>query len=134
MDRKTARACAMKLVYEWKMGGDGGEDTLSGLLEISSEDEEFDFVQKLLDGVKANENALGEALTKYLAPGWTLLRLCKVDLSILYIAAYEILYTGLETSIIINEAVELAKKYSGDKDSSFINGLLGSMARSERNA
>ena len=58
-------------------------------------------------------------------------RIAKVDLSILRLAVYEILYRDdIPVNVSINEAVELAKKYSGEKTGSFINGILGNFYRS----
>ena len=134
MDRRTARACAMKLVYENIMGGDGGLDTLNGILKVETNEENVDFINMLFDGVKANKDALDERIQSYLEKSWKLDRLAKVDYAILLVASYELLYTDLTDSIVINEAVELANIYSTDKAGAFINGVLGSMARGKANA
>ncbi len=134
MDRRTARACAMKLVYENIMGGDGGLDTLNGILKVETNEENVDFINMLFDGVKANKDALDERIQSYLEKSWKLERLAKVDYAILLVASYELLYTDLTDSIVINEAVELANIYSTDKAGAFINGVLGSMARGKANA
>ncbi len=64
------------------------------------------------------------------AEGWTLRRIAKSDLAILRLAVYEILYDeDVPDGVAINEAVELAKRYGGDKSYGFINGVLGSVAR-----
>ena len=65
--------------------------------------------------------------------GWKTNRLPKVNLAILRLAIYEIKYVDdVPASVAINEAVELAKKYSGEGDYSFINGILGSVAKGEK--
>ena len=134
MDRRTARACAMKLIYENEMGGDGGLDTLQGMLEVSPDEREADYMNMLFEGVKANKSKLDDAIQQFLEESWKLDRIAKVDYAILLIGAYEMLYTELSDSIAINEAVELANIYSADKSGAFINGVLGSMARSKSNA
>lgn len=134
MDRTTARACAMKLVYEWKMGGDGGDDTLTGLLEIAPGENEADFMNEIVNGIKTCSDSLDEVITRWLNPGWSLSRISNVDHAILLVGAYELIYTDTATGVIINEAVELAKKYSDDKAGSFVNGVLGNIGRSVRNA
>lgn len=64
------------------------------------------------------------------ASGWSLQRLAKADLTILRLAVYELLYDDtVPTGVAINEAVELAKSYGGDKSSGFVNGVLASVAR-----
>ena len=134
MDRRTARACAMKLVYENEMGGGGGIDTLEGILEITPGEKETDYMNLLYEGVREKKNSLDAEIKKYLVESWTLERIAKVDYSILLIGAYELMYTDLSESIIINEAVELGNAYSTDKSGAFINGVLGSIARSRKNA
>lgn len=134
MDRRTARACAMKLIYESEMGGDGGLDTLQGILEVSPDEREADYMNMLFEGVKLNKAKLDETIQSFLEQSWKLDRVAKVDYAILLIAAYELMYTDLSDSIAINEAVELANVYSSDKSGAFINGVLGSMARSKADA
>ena len=64
------------------------------------------------------------------AKGWKLERLGKADLAILRLAVFEILYNEkVPNAVAINEAVELAKKYGGDKSGKFINGVLGAIER-----
>ena len=130
MDRRNARACAMKLVYEWIMGGNGGTDTLTGILEIKPDEKEADFMNGLYEGVKLNCSAIDAEISKRLSEKWSLERISKVNLAILRIAVYELLYTASAPSVVINEAVELANIYSEDRASAFINGVLGNMVRS----
>lgn len=62
--------------------------------------------------------------------GWTISRLAKADLTVMRLATFEILYDKeVPNGVAINEAVELAKKYGGDKSSGFVNGVLASIAR-----
>lgn len=131
MDRKTARAQAMKLIYEWEMGGDGGEDTRLELLEVKPGESESDFMNMLVEGVEQNVARIDETLAQYLR-GWSLDRVTRVDLAILRLAAYEILFNKTPEGVVINEAVELANQYSTDKAGGFINGVLGNLARSVR--
>ncbi len=134
MVRRKARECAMKLVYEWEMGGDGGPDTLSGMLEVSADEPEADYMLLLFNGVTENMARLDEEIEKHLDPSWRMERLSRVDHAILLVGAYELLYTSLGDSIAINEAVELAKTYSGDKAGTFVNGVLGGISRGKADA
>lgn len=64
------------------------------------------------------------------AEGWTLSRLPKADLSVMRLAVYEILYDeDVPDGVAINEAVELAKRYGGEKSYRFVNGVLASVAK-----
>lgn len=90
-----------------------------------------DFARELFDGVSSRELELDDVINKY-SKGWKANRLPKVNLAILRLAIYEIKYLDdVPNSVAINEAVELAKKYSGEGDYSFINGILGSVAKGE---
>ena len=75
MDRRTARACAMKLVYENEMGGGGGIDTLEGILEITPGEKETDYMNLLYEGVREKKNSLDAEIKKYLVESWTLERI-----------------------------------------------------------
>ena len=129
MDRKTARAQAMKLIYEWEMGGDGGEDTRLELLEVRPDEPEADFMARLAEGVQADPESLDKLIAPFLR-GWTLDRLTRVDLAILRLAAFEMTKTETPVNVVVSEAVELANEYSTDKAGAFVNGVLGNLARS----
>ena len=123
-----ARAQAMKLIYEWEMGGDGGEETRLNLLEVKPTENEADYMNRMFDGVVANVEAIDGKLAPFLK-GWTLERLTRVDLAILRLATYELMLAEEPTGAIINEAVELANQYSTDKAGGFVNGVLGNLGR-----
>ena len=124
-----ARAHAMKLIYEWEMGGDGGEDTRLNLLEVRPDEKYADFMNRMFEGVVANVDAIDARLTPFLK-GWTIDRVTRVDLAILRLATHELMLGKTPRSVVINEAVELANQYSTDKAGSFINGVLGNLGRS----
>ena len=128
MDRKSARAHAMKLSYEWEMGGDGGEDTRLNLLGVAPGENESEYMNRMFEGVVANAEELDAHIAAHLR-GWTIERISKVDLAILRLGAYELMLKEGPAGIAINEAVELANQYSADKAGAFINGVLGSLSR-----
>lgn len=130
MDRTSARAAAMQLLYEWEMGGDGGADTREGMLEIKPGEKEIDYMEALVSGVIEHVAEIDETVAKY-AVGWKLDRIMRVDLTVLRLAIFEINYTGLSDAVAVNEALELARSYSTPEAVSFINGVLGSMLRSK---
>ena len=130
MDRKIARAHAMKLIYEWEMGGDGGEETRLNLLGVETGEKESEFMNRMFEGVVANQEELDQRISAHLR-GWTIERVSKVDLAILRLGAYELMLGEVPVGIVVNEAVELANEFSSDKAGSFINGVLGSLSRAE---
>ena len=83
----------------------------------------------LADGVMAHVAQIDEQLAQ-LVRGWSLDRLTRVDLAILRVAAYELMYTQTAPGVVVNEAVELANEYSTDKAGGFVNGVLGNLSRS----
>lgn len=130
MDRKMARAHAMKLIYEWEMGGDGGEDTRLNLLGVAPGEKEAEYMNRMFEGVVFEKDALDERISRSLR-GWTIDRLSRVDLAILRLGAYELSLGEVPAGVVINEAVELANQFSTDKAGSFINGVLGHLSREE---
>lgn len=123
-----ARAQAMKLIYEWEMGGDGGEETRLNLLEVRPDENEADYMNRMFEGVVANVEAIDDKLKPFLK-GWTIDRVTRVDLAILRLAAYELMLDETPRGVVINEAVELANRYSTEKAGGFVNGVLGNLGR-----
>lgn len=129
MARGEARAVAMQLIYEEMLGGKGGEDTLTGLLGFSPSGDDLSYIQDVVEGVREHQDSLDESISPYLN-NWTLERLSRVDLSILRLATYEIVFRkDVPAAVAINEAVELSHRYSTDEAGGFINGVLGSLLR-----
>ena len=142
MARSTARAAAMQMIYEHLLGGEGGEETLHMVYEnlsgegqspsprLPSQDDQA-YISDVLEGVIRHLDELDTAIHRY-SVDWPLERMARVDLTILRVAAYEILFRGdVPGSVAINEAVELANRYSEPASSRFINGVLGSLLRAK---
>ena len=134
MNRSLAREIAMKMLYAASLGG---EESMSEVLEQSEQVDTLDdgdktFLENLVAGVRDRQEELDGVIEKHVQ-GWALNRLARVDLTILRMAAYELMYMPeVPVGAAINEAVELAKAYGEDKSSGFINGILGSVAREHR--
>ena len=131
MSRSAAREIAMKLVYSRLLGGEG---TLDGVMQLSGSSlpidaEDAAYVSSVTQGVGENAAQIDELITRH-ATGWSIDRIGRVDLAIMRVAIYEMLYReDIPTGASINEAVELAKTYGGEKSYAFINGILGTLAR-----
>ena len=135
MARTTARAAAMQMVYERLLGGQGGGETLELVYEQLGEDvntpsrDDQDYIEDILMGIAAHQDEIDQCIREF-SVDWTLERMARVDLTILRLATYEILFReDVPGSVAINEAVELAGKYSDPAGSRFINGVLGSILR-----
>jgi len=84
-----------------------------------------DYLQTLVDGVLASQSDLDAQIDQYLSTGWQLKRIAKTDLVILRLAFYEIDdVEEVPNRVAVNEALELAKKFSDDRSRRFINGVL----------
>lgn len=128
MTRREAREQALCLVFERMFH----EEPMDEIVELARESREMEpdpFALQLAEGVGGHGEELNAAIEQY-AIGWSRERLSKVTLAILQMSIYEIRYiAATPVSVAINEAVELAKKFGGDGDSAFVNGILGSVAR-----
>ena len=131
MARSIARAAAMQLVYEDLMGG-SGEGTLDALIAFTPEGDDQTYIDGICRGVKEHAQELDQLVSQY-SPSREIGRIARVDLCILRVALYEMRYAD-ETplSVVINEAVELAKRFSEPNSARFINGVLGAVSRAEK--
>ena len=128
MARSGARAAAMQLVYENMMGG-SGEDTLDALISFIPEGDDQEYIDRICSGVTRYADSLDKLVSDH-SPTREIGRIARVDLSILRVALYEMLYEDdTPDSVAINEAVELAKRFSEPSGARFINGVLGAVAR-----
>ena len=93
-------------------------EVIKGLLEIDN-----DFVKDAVYGVITNQADIDSLVNKYMN-NWTIDRLGYTDQAILRLATFELNYTNTPPIVVINEAVELAKKYSDDEVKKMINGVL----------
>lgn len=133
MARSNARAAAMQLVYEKLMGG-SGEDTLDALIAFTPEGDDQEYIDRVLSGVALHAQEL-DALIACHSPAREIDRIARVDLCILRVALYEMRFeTDTPESVAINEAVELAKRFSEPSSARFINGVLGAVYRDENGA
>lgn len=121
--RKTARENAFKLIFEKLINEDSDELGYAALTEELDENDK-NFLDTLLCGVETEKEFLKSVVSRFLR-GFNLDRIYKIDLAILYVSCYEILFlTDVPDKVSVNEAVELAKTYSTDKSPAFVNGVL----------
>lgn len=130
MSRKIARDAAMRMLYAYELTGELNENIIQETIEPTSLDaEDLKYLNEVTQGTVAHRPQLDTLIEQH-AVGWRLSRIGKVDLSILRLALFEMLYQkDVPESVAINEAVELSKKYSDVKSKQFINGILGSISR-----
>lgn len=121
--RKTARENAFKLIFEKLINDESDELGYAALTEVLDENDK-NFLDALVGGVEKEKDFLKSVVSRFLR-GFNIDRIYKIDLAILYVACYEILFMpDVPEKVSVNEAVELAKTYSTDKSPSFVNGVL----------
>lgn len=145
MTRANARELAVHLIYGRDFTGEEPEEVVSIRLakeyyaKLSEENEvyaerpsraQMAYLDKVVSGVANRAEDLNEQIQKY-SIGWDIGRISRLTRAIMQLAIYEILYVeDVPVGVAVSEAVRLAKKYDGDDTGSFVNGILGSFARS----
>ncbi|MDA0712753.1 MAG: transcription antitermination factor NusB [bacterium] len=100
---------------------------------FESSDGIFDFASSLVHGTLLNLSRIDDLIIKH-STKWRLERMAKVDRNVLRFATYEIIFSlDLPTSVIIDEAIEVSKRFGSEKSAAFINGVLDSIASDSRN-
>jgi len=134
--RSRARELALQACYQMDITRDSYEDALLNILQAHAqediEEEVRDFSSQVVKGVAENLHAIDEKIAQY-ATNWQLGRMAIVDRNIMRMAAYELMFrSDIPPKVSINEAIELAKKYSGTEAAKFVNGILDKI-KSEKN-
>ena len=130
--RREARELAMKILFQVEVG----HGPLEEVMEIAAQavpiaPEEWDYVRSVVEGVVREQPALDQIISER-AVGWKLERIANVDRNILRLSLYELLHRpDIPPSVSVNEAVEMAKKYSTEDSGKFVNGILGTYLRNE---
>lgn len=96
-----------------------------------SVDQISDFDRERFFGMVQHLPELQSTIVQY-APEWPLEKIASHDRSVLYLGIYELLYTNVPAAVAINEAVELAKNFGGERSSKFINGVLSSINKARK--
>jgi N utilization substance protein B len=131
MTRHESRELAFILVFE---KGFQEEMTVIELIENALELELFpenafaeNLARKVYDNITEIDNTINDNLVR-----WSAKRISRVARAILRLAVCELMFTDVPVGVAINEAVEIAKKYASDDDASYVNGVLGSVAKKVR--
>ena len=131
-NRRQEREEAFTLVFERMFKDDDSEEVFDSAVE-ARDASIGEFTKLLTNGVYDNLEAIDELIEKNLK-GWSKSRISRVVLTLMRIDTFEIVFVeDVPTSVSINESVELCKKYATEKDASFLNGVLGGVARSAKN-
>lgn len=132
MRRTEARELFMQLLFQMEVQNDYGQEIKERfILEHMQDSNQQEYFNRLFTAAVNHLSVIDEKL-EACSDNWKISRMAKVDLAILRLSAAEILYLDdVPDSAAINEAVDMAKKYSSDDSGKFINGILGKVARSK---
>ncbi len=130
MGRKQARIGAMQVLFQMESNSDFSQELLERYFDnFEYDDGEQSYINDAVNSIKDNLSIIDKYISNNLE-GWSIYRLARVDLAVLRIAIYEILYReDIPVEVSINEAIEIVKKYSNEDSFKFINGVLGSFVR-----
>ena len=134
MQRSAMRELAFKLVYEIEVQKESEEEQLQIFLENNDiiDTNVVEYLKDIKNGIKANEDEINTLITSNLKDNWSLNRISKINLSLIKLAIYEMVYQSLPYKVAINEVVELAKKYADESAPVFINGILASVVKEKK--
>lgn len=135
MNRHDSRVAAIQGLYSWDLNEDkeAADVTSFNWLEGKKDDDDLTFARLMLGGTLENIDEIDSEIKSRLSPKWEFSRVNKVTLAILRASAYSLLYQkDLESAVIINEAVEIAKSFGIDDQTAFINGILDRLAKEKR--
>lgn len=131
MNKSTIRELTFKLLYSLEIQKSYEDEDI----ELYFEDIELESnqikneIKNDINEIIKNNDSLVEQISNNLKADWKLERLSKVNIALLKLAIYEMLYKKVPYKVVINEVVELAKKYGEDSSSSFINGVLATVVK-----
>lgn len=140
MSRKKARDAAVKILYSAEINNDFSDEFILSMLsgferfdldlgQAPLDSESLEFTKEVCFGFKERQEEIDRQIGEH-SSKWDFDRLGKVDLSILRVAVFEILYrSDIPTSVVVNEAIENSKKYCEADSYRFVNGVLGSIAK-----
>ena len=131
MNRSEIRELAFKLLYQIEIQKEINEDDINLFFENNQIDskEAKDYIQDIVNGVSSKNKIIIEEIEKNLKKDWEIDRISKINLALLKLAIYEIKYKNIPFKVVINEVVELAKKYGEETSHLFINGVLASVVK-----
>ena len=129
--RRKAREYALQMLFEWEMGRQPCERIEKGFWKNArAEKSTRSFANQLFEGAVAEAPALDELIARH-AANWRLERIAAIDRAILRLAIHELRAAATPPRVVINEALELSKKFSSEEAAAFINGILDTIHKSQ---
>lgn len=131
MNRSETRELSFKLLYEIEFQKDNSQEHVNLFIEnnVINDKKAIEYIQETIKGINDNSANITSTIEENLKEAWEINRVSKINIAILKLAIYEMTITKLPYKVVINEAVELAKKYGDDTSQSFVNGILASVVK-----
>lgn len=132
MNRSEARELCFKFLYQVEIQKELNEEQLELFFENNEiiDKNAIEYIEDIAKGIEKEKETINELIASNLKADWKIQRISKINLALLKLGIYEIKYKELPYKVVINEVVELAKKYGEDTSHSFINGILASVVKS----
>ena len=137
MNRSEIREVVLKFLYSLelqKLKKYEYKEQIKLFLEANEiEDKKVEkYIKDAVYGIESNRKEIINQIKDELSEKWDISRLSKISLAILKLAVYEMIYAKVPYKVVINEAVELAKKYGDDSTPAFVNGILASVVKKNK--
>lgn len=131
MQRTAMRELAFKLIYGIEVQKENTEEQLELFAQENEIKDEnaLKYLRDIKEGLEEHKEEIDNLISNNLKENWSLNRISKINLSLIKIAIFEMVYQKLPYKVAINEAIELAKKYADDSAPVFINGILASVVK-----
>ena len=134
MSRTLAREAAFKALFALDFNPDDVSQEIKAMFDDEpklTSKKDFAYIDVTVRATRDNLAAIDELIVSNLKEGWQLSRLMSVDRNILRLAVFELLFAQppIPKPVVINEAVELAKRYGTDDSAKFVNGILDSISK-----
>ncbi len=131
MNKSASRELVFKLLYSLEIQKESDLEQFELFCETNEiEDKNTkEYMKEIITQVKSHKQEIEELISKNLKSGWDIKRISKINITLLKLAICEMLYKNLPYKIVINEVVELAKRYGDDTSPMFINGVLASIIK-----
>jgi len=131
MNISKMREYAFMLIYELEIQKEFSEENIDIFIENNSIDDKNarKYIRKTVRGIKENEAQIEKIISEKLKPEWPMDRISKINMALLKIAIYEMMYAEVPYKVAINEVIELAKSYGDDNSAAFINGVLANVVK-----
>lgn len=136
MTRTEGRTLAFELLYSLEIQKVTVEEQEEQIQLFITENEieekkTASYIKQTVEGITKQKEQISKMISQNLTEKWNIDRISKVNLALLKLAIYEMIYVKLPYKVVVNEVVELAKKYGEDSSPAFINGILANIIKEQ---